>query len=306
LYKVASSALEEDVQMRLNRGQFFGSVEDRLTLDNLLITQTSHSGSSRVPRHQHERAYLCIVARGGFQERSEQGSADCDEGVVVWHAAGAAHDDVFGRSETECINIELSDDWLVNEFVGTAALPAWATLATPNAYWIARSIVRESRRTDALATLTLEALTCALLAEICRRDPGTAPAWLQVVLERLRDEFLSPPGIQALARQAGVHRSTLARAFQTQCGQTIGDYVRELRILWACGQLRTRPRTPLSDLALQAGFFDQSHFSRTFRRVMRMTPRAWVRHVHARGQDHPVPGLGRRSSTTGTPSVRPG
>jgi AraC family transcriptional regulator len=274
----------EDFQMHLNSGRFFGHVEHRLALNSLLITRTTHARSSKLPRHQHERAYLCIVARGGFEERCEHGSAECDEGTVIWHAAAAAHDDVFGRMETECINIELSDTWLVDEFGGMPALPTWAALTTPGAYWIARSIVRECRRADSLATITLEALTCALVAEICRRDSANAPSWLHVVVERLKDEFLSPPGIQVLAREAGVHRSTLARAFQMRFGHTIGDYIRELRIHWACGRLRADPTTPLSDLALQAGFYDQAHFSRAFRRVMRTTPSAYARPIRARSR----------------------
>jgi AraC-like DNA-binding protein len=55
---------------------------------------------------------------------------------------------------------------------------------------------------------------------------------------------------------------------------TIGEFVQRLRIE-AAGEMLRRSETPLSELALQLGFADQSHFSRVFRRWTGMTPRAW-------------------------------
>jgi len=52
---------------------------------------------------------------------------------------------------------------------------------------------------------------------------------------------------------------------------TIGEFVRKLRIEHACAQL-LKGDFPLAAIALQAGFVDQSHFSKVFKLYVGMTP----------------------------------
>jgi AraC family transcriptional regulator len=61
---------------------------------------------------------------------------------------------------------------------------------------------------------------------------------------------------------------------------TIGEYVRALRLDWATGQL-VDSRKPLAVIAMEAGYADQSHFTRSFRRHTGSTP-AEYRRMHPR------------------------
>jgi AraC family transcriptional regulator len=47
-----------------------------------------------------------------------------------------------------------------------------------------------------------------------------------------------------------------------------------LRIEEACAALTTSDM-PINEIALAAGFYDQSHFSNTFKKITGMTPAAW-------------------------------
>ena len=51
----------------------------------------------------------------------------------------------------------------------------------------------------------------------------------------------------------------------------VGAYVRALRLNWAAERLAAS-RDSIAQIALQAGFYDQSHFSRTFKRQFGCTP----------------------------------
>jgi AraC family transcriptional regulator len=84
------------------------------------------------------------------------------------------------------------------------------------------------------------------------------------------------PGVAEIARAAGVHPVYLARTFREHHGMTIGEYVRKLRIEHACRLISTTG-APLSEIALAAGFCDQSHFSRTFKRVTGSSPAEYRR-----------------------------
>ena len=68
-----------------------------------------------------------------------------------------------------------------------------------------------------------------------------------------------------------VHPVLLARAFRTYFGTSPGRYLRRLRLDWAAAELLATQRR-LADIALQAGFADQSHFTRAFRRHTGLTP----------------------------------
>jgi len=62
--------------------------------------------------------------------------------------------------------------------------------------------------------------------------------------------------------------------FRLHYGQPVGAYLRGLRIAWAAGKL-TGTDEDIAQIALQAGFFDQSHFTRTFKRQLGLTPLAY-------------------------------
>jgi AraC family transcriptional regulator len=71
-----------------------------------------------------------------------------------------------------------------------------------------------------------------------------------------------------------VHPAHLAREFRRRYQQTIGEYVRSLRIEFARQELHTSDK-PISEIAIGAGFFDQSHFARTFKLITGFPPAAF-------------------------------
>jgi AraC family transcriptional regulator len=95
----------------------------------------------------------------------------------------------------------------------------------------------------------------------------SAPAWLR----RVRDEILEHGSVDALAAAAGVHPIHLIRTFRRFYRCTPGEHVRFLRASRAASLLATS-RMPLSEVALEAGFADQSHFTKVFRRVYGVPP----------------------------------
>jgi len=84
-----------------------------------------------------------------------------------------------------------------------------------------------------------------------------------------------------LATLIEVSVGQLFRAFKASVGIPPLQYVLSRRLEFACSLLRTS-REPLSQIALTAGFCDQSHLCRVFRRVLGVTPAAWKRANAAR------------------------
>jgi len=79
-----------------------------------------------------------------------------------------------------------------------------------------------------------------------------------------------------LAGLAGLSNSHFGRAFKQTFGVSAHAYVMRRRIEFAQGAM-LKTRLPLSEIALSCGLSDQSHFTRTFRRIVGETPNAWRR-----------------------------
>ncbi|MCI0337429.1 MAG: AraC family transcriptional regulator, partial [Acidobacteria bacterium] len=114
-----------------------------------------------------------------------------------------------------------------------------------------------------------------MLGETVRRcsTNGThnPPRWLQQARDLLHGRFSENLTLAEVASAVGVHPVHLAQVFHKNYRCTVGDYMRRLRIEYACHELATSGK-PIVDIALAAGFCDQSHFTRTFKRSTGVAP----------------------------------
>jgi AraC family transcriptional regulator len=99
---------------------------------------------------------------------------------------------------------------------------------------------------------------------------------LRRVEEAIEASISSPPAVEELAAIAGVHPTHLLRTFRRYQGTTIANFVRRRRIERARTEVAQRKR-PLSSIALDAGFADQSHFTRVFKQAFGETPGQYAR-----------------------------
>lgn len=132
----------------------------------------------------------------------------------------------------------------------------------------------EFNKTDTAAKLAIEGLALELLAEGARQRSaaiGAPPPWLRQAREMIVEHFPDTLRLTQIAAEVGVHPVYLATAFRQKFGVTFGEFVRKLRIEHACAELM-KGDLPLATIALQAGFVDQSHFSKVFKLYVGTTP----------------------------------
>lgn len=117
----------------------------------------------------------------------------------------------------------------------------------------------------------LEALA-ALAARLGLR-PGTPPPPHPATL-RVRAAIDADPAaghrLDALAELAGVGPTYLERVFGRDVGMSVGQYLLGRRVRLAAARIAGGER--LAEAALAAGFYDQSHLTRHFRRRMGVPP----------------------------------
>ena len=94
---------------------------------------------------------------------------------------------------------------------------------------------------------------------------------IQTLIEWMDDHIDQPLSIDVVAKKSGYSKWYLQRMFRTVMRQTLGDYIRQRRLLLAAVELRNTER-PIFDIAMDLGYVSQQTFSRVFRREFDRTP----------------------------------
>jgi AraC family transcriptional regulator len=111
---------------------------------------------------------------------------------------------------------------------------------------------------------------------VAREAERRPPPWLLRARDLAHARFREPLRLAELAQEAQVHPGHLARAFRRHFRTSLGSYVRGLRLEWAAGRLLGSEES-LASIALAAGFADQSHLTRAFKRFTGVTPGGYRR-----------------------------
>jgi len=112
--------------------------------------------------------------------------------------------------------------------------------------------------------------------DVIRERSSSRPRWLGHLLDYLDDTFEQAWSLEAMAAEMGVHPVYLCRTFPRHLGCTLGEYVRLQRVMRG-RQLLGIDAGTLAHIACQAGFCDQSHFTRAFKHHFGISPGRWRR-----------------------------
>lgn len=248
------------------------------------VILTRHAPRLRLALHDHADPSINIVLHGGFEERIGRRTLHSAAGTLVVKPGGARHANRYGMRATVSLLIQAPLE----------TLPALGALA--RAFGEIREVAGEAVRSLAHgiasrlaqpggslhASQAIWELLRRLVGEI--RDPKrVSRAWVARVRDELASRALGPVHLASLASASGVDPATLSNAFRTTYGCTPREFIRRQRVAWASGPLR-HSRRPLSAIALDAGFADQAHFTRSFKRETGLTP-GQFRAISADGSD---------------------
>ena len=227
----------------------------------LRVSDIAFQPHTTSPPHVHDHDCVAVVLSGEM----EKDDRALSNGAVAYTPAGMTHVDHLAEAGARAIAIELLDgvEGLSERRAAGLRLP-----------WLGRRLAAELAATDAAAPLALHAAALDLLATVGRAPEGPKPStWLDEVADHLHDRLFERVTLDELAAVAGVHRAHLVRAFRARYGVSIGVYVRRERIRWAARALR-HSDAPLAEIALRAGFADQSHFTTYVRQAHRRAARS--------------------------------
>ena len=112
-----------------------------------------------------------------------------------------------------------------------------------------------------------------------RRSGANYPAPVHKCLNFIDSNFNRKITLDELAEVAGLNPSYLAELFRKETGQTVGAYIRNLRVSTA-EALLARTEYSYSMIAYSLGFCSQSHFAAAFKAQVGMTPGEYRREFY--------------------------
>ena len=241
-----------------------------------------HHAREAIPAHRHADEYQwCVTLEGEFEEKSGSQHEECGAGSLLVRPSDCVHANRFSAVRGLCLSLFPRRAWLSqNGF--TSLMDTYCHQRSTRLQTLGRELARELQHPDPTGAIAAETLLIELLESTSRlsllRNDGH-PAWLASAL----DQIESVPGdelrLSSLAGHARVSAGHLARGFRSAFGMSVGGYIRERRLQRAAMLIRDS-NAKLADIAAVVGFCDQAHFSRAFKSVHGVAPRALLRYRH--------------------------
>ena len=260
---------------QLPPGYLYGQNLRSRAVASFALSERLYPPRYKTPKHSHKRALFCFVIEGGYTETYGGRLRECTSSTLLFHPPEELHAEHFYDSGGHSFIIELEPRWLEHVREHGALPEAPAGFHGGVMEMLARRLYKEFGQVDEMSGLIIEGLMLEMMGEAGRhcsfREGNQPPRWLEQARELLHARFAEPLKLADIAEAVGVHPVHLAQTFHKSYRCTVGDYVRRLRIESTCRELATS-EAPIVEIALAAGFCDQSHFTRTFKRLTGIAP----------------------------------
>jgi len=239
-----------------------------------LVTNALFPATHTLGKHFHDRTVLGITLAGDWDSIVGSTRLANAPGMLHVEPAGDCHVNQFGGQGAHVVIIQPDQsDTLLEPFKSLLATAFQIRVGFPGLQIAERLRCELSMQDDltqlAVESLCLDMLVSASRTQRLRNEP--APAWLFRAVDYARVRFLERLSLRELGDVAGVSPEHFNRSFRRLYHMSTAQYLRRLRLDWAAERLRNRDES-LAGIAVAAGFADQSHFTRQFKRQFGVTP----------------------------------
>jgi AraC family transcriptional regulator len=250
------------------------------------VSEVIYARPQKCPKHAHQRAFFGLLLDGGYAETLGNRKLSHPRFRASFHPAGTTHADEIMAASTRFLIVELSERWIMR-FAEYSLTPAPELgVCSPQVSWLALRLYQHYRN-QTLSPLMAEGLVLEMLAVLAQRgqtQERRPPSWMPAIEDLLRSGYAQKQTLAAIALQFDLHPAYLSRTFRRFTGESIGEFLHRLRIEYALSQL-AGSSLPLCEIALLAGFSDQSQFSRIFKQRTGLTPAAFRANFGCRKKD---------------------
>lgn len=242
----------------------------------LILTEFLQPPSSKVPRHFHDCATILLTLKGVAADTMTGRIYECKPSNILIRPAGEAHTHHYGTTGLRGLVIEVKPQKLETIRSFSQVLDRAGSFYSSFLAEMGTRLYIESLVMDSASELAIEGLVLEIIAHITRqhlKDPisKSQPRWLKQAIDFIEENYSQNISLSQIAGLAGVHATHLAEIFRKYTGCSIGQYIRRLRIDYAVKEV-IFSEASLAEISVEAGFYDQSHFTKFFKRQTGISP----------------------------------
>jgi len=259
----------------LEKGEYVGGIVREIKDDHMLASVSTYDKTLfNNAWHCHVNAHISFVLNGGCSEK-KQSSYERLPGKATFYMPGEPHQIITMQNSTH-INLEMDDLFFQQYDLKEENFSAMIN-RTPDAKFLMLQVFQELRANDHFTGTSIHMLMLNYLQQGSKwASESHTPDWINTIHRLLQDRWKENLQLSDLSTQAGVHPGTISNYFPKYFSCTLGTYMRKLKVERALLMIKCSDFT-LTEIALECGFFDQSHFIKTFRQMTGFLPSEYAR-----------------------------
>lgn len=226
------------------------------------------------PRHMHDFAFFNFLISGSADEYVEAGEQlQYVPFVIHFHPKNEIHTSIVGREGSIGFAVTpRSEDVALMRRKGVDVSSRFTL--DEDGREVARRFCHAFQAPGGKAETWLmelyDELIQVTITSAQKRRRHVQP-WLIAAKELMQETFREPLSLKEIAEQVGIHPVHLAQEFKKAYGQTVGEFMRRLRIEEAKHRLLLTDAS-IASISRVLGFYDHAHFVKVFRMSVGMTP----------------------------------
>lgn len=255
----------------LSNGEFFGQTNETLSFDGLIITDTEYTHSF-VDWHYHENPYFTFLLQGNMTEGNKKETYDCSAGTLLYHHWEDSHYNIKPDIFTRGFHIEITENWFKKFQLSKNQTEGSFNIKNPASKLLIHQIFKETKINDTSFELSVNQLLLKIFNQLSsqKENLGKKPIWVKQIDEILHENSTEKLSLEELSHTLNIHPIHLSRDFHKYFHCNLGEYLRKLKVEKSLKLLNEYES--LSEVALECGFSDQSHFIRCFKENIGITP----------------------------------
>lgn len=258
---------------QLEQETYLGNIESKFSnKQGVSIIETRYTQQVSENWHSHQNAHITLFLTGGTIEKRKHKTQAVHPGSILFYHSDEIHLNTKTLFPSKNINIEFNDNFLQQHIISEDQLQA-CTANVDKAKLVILKIYKETIINDEFSSDSIN-----MLLSDYATDKNFAlgfsrqPQWVSSLFELLNDCWQESPSLENLSKTLNINPITISKYFPKHFGCTYGEYMRRLKISRAIDLVQQTPYS-LTEIALQCGFADQSHFIRTFKEQTRFLPK---------------------------------
>ena len=259
--------------MSINYTTYFGTTAQSIKTEHFNLSLTLHPPNSIIEKHSHEKPYLCLLTSGNYREESYK-STMIKNGSAIFRTAHYEHANQFSNEQGICLNLEIDSpsDLLIQHDLRLPKIE-FEQKGSIDLYRLLYAFKNEVS-TDVLNIYCYESLT----AHFNMLPIQGKLNWINQVKDYINDDPFSILSLNKLSQEFHLHPNYIIRKFKEVTGFKLSEYLTKVRLEHATRSL-TQTDEKMTEIALNSGFYDQSHFNKKFKKFFHTTPRKFKKTV---------------------------